>query len=498
MQRSMNVDISTNELEYVPIDFDDPQILLEHAKKLEGHTFREVLELGITPNGRTLEKADYNDTSFKGGMGTLIEERYFGYRANSDAHADFADAGVELKTTCYDVKNDGSVRAGERLVLGMIAFDESIEHAFDESHMWEKGGNILLIYYKRDKTIDKYDQRIEYVTFFTPPDEDLAIIREDYSTIQEYVMNGRADELSESMTHYLGACTKGATAEKSMRDQSVYAPGKKARGRAWCYKNSYMNVVLNDYIIGQRGSESIIKDSEQLSTHSFEEHVISLIEPFVGMTDREICDKLGLAYTGNKAQWTTIVYHMLGLHDNRADEFEKANISVRTVRIEERGSIVQSLSLDTFSFIDLMTEEWETAPLHEYFEETRFLFVAFQKEGESLRLRGATFWSMPRKDIDGPLRSCWQATKDVISNGVSIVEMPRGEKTRFENNLPSKTENPVAHVRPHTSKAAYRLEDGRIIGDIEHHADELPDGRAMTKQSFWLNNDYIYEIVRDI
>ena len=42
MQRSMNVDISTNELEYVPVDFDDPQTLLEHAKKLEGHTFREV------------------------------------------------------------------------------------------------------------------------------------------------------------------------------------------------------------------------------------------------------------------------------------------------------------------------------------------------------------------------------------------------------------------------------------------------------------------------
>lgn len=498
MQRSMSIDISTNELEYVPIDFDDPQALLEHAKKLEGHTFREVLDLGITPDGPALEKTGYNDISFKGGMGTLIEERYFGYRANSDAHADFADAGVELKTTCYDVKNDGSIRAGERLVLGMIAFDESIERPFDESHMWEKGGNILLIYYKRDKTIDKYDQRIEYVTLFTPPDEDLAIIREDYSTIQEYVMDGRADELSESMTHYLGACTKGATAEKSMRDQSIYAPGKKAKGRAWCYKNSYMNVVLNDYIIGQRGSESIIKGSEQLSTHSFEEHVISLIEPFVGMTDREICNKLGLAYTGNKAQWTTIVYHMLGLNTEHAEEFEKANINVRTVRIEQHGRIKESLSLGTFSFIGILDEEWDDAPLHEYFEETRFLFVAFQKEEDGLHLKGATFWNMPRADIDGPLRTCWETTKDVITAGVTITKVSRGDGYRFENNLPKKSDNPVAHVRPHTSKAAYRLENGLTIGNINRDADELPDGRAMTKQSFWLNNDYIYEIVRDI
>lgn len=73
MQRSLNIDTTTNELEYVPIDFDDPQALLEHAKKLEGHTFREVLDLGITPDGPAAGKTDYNDASFKGGMGTLDE-----------------------------------------------------------------------------------------------------------------------------------------------------------------------------------------------------------------------------------------------------------------------------------------------------------------------------------------------------------------------------------------------------------------------------------------
>ena len=498
MQRSMNIDTSTNQLEYARVDFGDPQSLLKHAKKLEGHTFREVLDLGITPDGPTPEKTSYNETSFKGGMGTLIEERYFGYRANSDAHADFADAGVELKTTCYDVKCDGSIRAGERLVLGMIAFDESVERPFDKSHMWEKGGNILLIYYERDKTIDKYDQRIEYVALFTPPDEDLAIIRDDYNTIQKYVMTGRADELSESMTHYLGACTKGATAKKSIRDQSVYAPGKKARGRAWCYKNSYMNVVLNDYIIGNRRSESIIKNANQLTAQSLDEYIISMIKPYVGMSDKEICDKLELEYTGNKAQWNSIVYRMLGLNTEHAEEFEKANISVRTVRIEQHDRVKESLSLDTFSFIDILDEDWDNAPLHEYFEETRFLFVAFQKEEDGLHLKGATFWNMPRADIDGPLRDCWQATKDVITAGVTITKIPWGDSYRFENNLPKKSDNPVAHVRPHTSKAAYRLENGLTIGNINRDADELPDGRAMTKQSFWLNNDYIYEIVRDI
>ena len=81
--------------EFAYIDFSNPKSLLSYAKKLEGHTFREVLDLGITPEGLLEEKSSYNEVAFKGGVGTLIEERYFGYKANSDARADFTDAGVE-------------------------------------------------------------------------------------------------------------------------------------------------------------------------------------------------------------------------------------------------------------------------------------------------------------------------------------------------------------------------------------------------------------------
>lgn len=61
----------------------------------------------------------------------------------------------------------------------------------------------------------------------------------------------------------------------------------------------------------------------------------------------------------------------------------------------------------------------------------------------------------------------------------------------FSNNLPDPGYNGIAHVRPHASQSAYRLEDGTEYGDISKDASILPDGRAMTKQSFWLNNTYI-------
>lgn len=502
------------------VDFADPESLLSYAKKLEGHTFQDVLDLGILPGGaekgvrEAAGKAEYGAALFKGGLGTLIEERYFGYKANDNPAPDFEEAGVELKTTCYDTTKKGEKRAGERLVLCMIAFDESIEEPLEQSHVWAKGGNILLIYYGRNKAIEKYDQEISYVVLFTPPEKDLVIIREDYAKIQRYIMEGRADELSESMTNYLGACTKGATAEKSMRDQKVYAPGRQARGRAWCYKVSYMNAVLNEYIIGgqlpepgkvserhkkEKTGVEIVKNADLLKEIGFDRYVLSLVEPYIGMTDREIGAALGLEYSGNKAQWTTLTYHMLGIKGNHAEEFVKANVSVRAVRIEADGRVRESMSLAPFRFSNLLEETWDTAPLYEYFSETRFFFVAFQDTPKGYTLRGAKFWSMPVSDIEGPLRDCWAEAQEAVRGGVRLVAKTNASGKRvYSNNLPGMSDNPVAHVRPHSSRAAYLLEDGTEIGVIEQDGDMLPDGRWMTKQSFWLNKGYIQDIVSDL
>ena len=34
-----------------------------------------------------------------------------------------------------------------------------------------------------------------------------------------------------------------------------------------------------------------------------------------------------------------------------------------------------------------------------------------------------------------------------------------------------------------------------MYGEPDKYGDKLPDGRVMTKQSFWLNNDYVYKII---
>ena len=97
------------------IEYQTPEQVRLRAEGLVGMTFRDVLELDIYPDGVVRE---YNSRRYKGGMGNLLEERFFGYRANSDREPDFAEAGVELKATCVDrLKSERSSNSSCRVLI---------------------------------------------------------------------------------------------------------------------------------------------------------------------------------------------------------------------------------------------------------------------------------------------------------------------------------------------------------------------------------------------
>ena len=482
----------------ISIQYQTVEQIYDRAKQLVGMTFGEVLDLEIYPDGVVRE---YNSRNYKGGMGNLLEERFFGYRANSDREPDFAEAGVELKATCIDTLKNGHEVAGERLVLTMIPYDEEAPESLYDSHLWHKCRKMLLIWYKRDRSCDKYDQEIAYVHVFEPPEEDLRVIEADYDLITGLIRKGRADELSESLTSYLGACTKGATAAKSMRDQVLYAPGKQARARAFSLKRQYMDYVLHHYVMGRREAESVVKDPEVLKRQSLLQYITQTINNHVGKSDIELCEQLGIEFTGNKAQWTTIAYRLLGIKGMRAAEFEKADIRVRTLRPEENGTtLVESGPILNIDFKELAEEQnWEDALLRELLANMHYLFVVFQKDGDQTVLRGCKAWSMPERDLDGPVQECWKRTVDAVRNGVVLTsKVGAGGKVTFSNNLPKISDGLIAHVRPRAAKAAYRFEDSTEIGNVERDAEELPDGRWMTRQAFWLNSSYLLEQISDL
>ena len=97
---------------------------------------------------------------------------------------------------------------------------------------------------------------------------------------------------------------------------------------------------------------------------------------------------------------------------------------------------------------------------------------------------------MPTDDIE-ELQRVWQNTKTAIRNGAGLHIV--GKKVR--NSLPKESESYLAHVRPHSDRAAYILSDGTVIGKPEKDANPLPDGQWMTTQCFWFNKSYIQKII---
>ena len=262
-----------------------------------------------------------------------------------------------------------------------------------------------------------------------------------------------------------------------------------------------MNYVLHHYAMGAPEAEHVVTDPRELERRTLVEYVTDRINAHIGKSDRDLCGMLGLEYTGNKAQWTTIAYRLLGIQGDRAAEFEKAGIRVRTLRPEPDGKrLVESAPVLNINFMELAQEyEWEDSELRNLLSDIRYLFVVFQKDGNRTVLRGCKVWGMPERDLDGPVRECWRRTRDAVVRGVSLSpRVNKAGKVSYENNFPGLSDALIAHVRPRAARAAYRFLDGVEVGNVERDAEELPDGRWMTRQAFWLNSSYLLSQVADI
>ncbi len=477
-------------------DKTDPKSIEEYGKKLIGYTFQDVLDGKVESTGVVSEATfEYGNKKRKGGLGNLLEEVYFGYKANSESEPDFPEAGVELKATPYELTKKNEYRAGERLVLSMINYNGPIESTLYDSHLWYKCKLLLLIYYWRNKALENnLLYPIKFVSLFTPSKADLAIIENDYKIIAEKIAAGKAHELSESDTFYLGACTKGATAESSIVPQ-YYPPHTLAKKRAFCYKNSYMTVVLNEYIVkGIATYEPVIKDASELEGKTFAEYIVAKIDAHRGKTDKQLCEQFDRDYNNNKAQWTDLTYRMLGIRSNHAEEFKKANIVVKVIRLEEDGHMRENMSFPPFKYMELAKETWDDSTLHNYFDETKFLFVVFKRDGDVYRLNGCQFWNMPYEDLNSTVRDGWQKVVNAINKGLTLTIKDTKNGPVVANDLPKKSDNKIIHVRPHARKRYFEFTDGTILGDgTRSNANQLPDGTWMTNYSFWINNDYVLE-----
>ena len=449
-------------MERVDNKYNTKEKIFQRAQEVIGIPLKDIDKTGRLRTG-------------KGAIGSILEESWFGYKINSDSNADFKEAGVELKVTPYIISKKG-IKAKERLVCNIINYIEEYKNSFYTSSFWKNCNKMLLISYKQKKDVPKGNFTIDKATLFSFPEEDLLIIKNDWEKIINKVRAGKAHELSEGDTMYLGACTKGASA-KSVREQPFSEI--KAKQRAYSLKQSYMTYILNTYIFGNQTDEHIITNINDLKDNSFEDYIVSKIKPYIGYTQEQLLNEFALQPNA-KNVFEIAVARMLGVkcHLSATEEFKKAGIIPKTIRVQRTGKIKESMSFPAFDFIELSKEQWENSTLKNYLEPTKFMFVIF-KENDKYEyvFDRIKFWNIPQDDLE-EVHKVWQKTVDIINEGVVLTCVGK----RIRNNLPKSSENKVAHVRPHGKNSKDTL--------------PLPDGRKMTKQCFWLNSTYIEKQIK--
>ena len=457
----------------LPYNPSDKNSVLEFAKKLKGKTLRQVCQTSILDH----------TYSGKGNFGQVLEKYYFGYNPNSNAEADFAKIGMELKSSPLKQLKNKEYRSKERLVLNIINYFNVVNQDFENSDFIKKNASILLIFYLHQAGYDILDLIIKLVDEWNFPSTDLEVIKKDWETIRKKIEEGKAHELSEGDTFYLGACTKGANAY-SLRKQPY--SDELAKQRAFSFKQGYVNHIIASIANESSGIYGKLIHSVTIAkSKTIEEIILSKFKPFYGKSIETILLKLNLSINIKaKSFYANLTKAILGISlEKEIEEFQKAEIIVKTVRVKANNLPKEDISFPTFKYKEIYSDEWENSDFKNILEH-KFLFVFFQFEKDKLILRKVKLWNMPFLDIL-EAEKVWRKTKKIITDG----EIIKGIKTDINGkisrltNFPDKEFNRVAHVRPHAKNTS----DTFPLPII----DKLSNVSEYTKHSFWLNNSYV-------
>lgn len=452
--------------------------ILEFSKQLLGKTLAEA----IAPD--TIE-----DRKGKGRLGQLVEEYFFGYDVNSNPDADFTDAGLELKVTPLKELKNKVLAIKERLVCTMIDYDVDQSKSFEESHVYLKCAYMLILFYLHEADVPVQHLLFIYAILWQIPDKDLLIMKQDYEKIVAKIRAGRAHELSEGDTTYLGACRKG---QKGDADVFYTLPdGSRAEipapKRAFSLKTQYMRTILefakktggqgtyNTSALVHGYKPHLIEESELLEK-SFEDILLDRFKPYYGMSYEDLVRVLNAPTSGAKSKYFLVANEILterhtrGEDVTQAEEFLKSGIVIKTIRLNKNGRPAEAMSFENINYFDILEEEdWYESRLYDIFT-GRFLFIVFQEDEKGVvRLKIAFFWTMPPKDLE-EAAGYWRNIKEAVAANHIAPEYFFRE-----------SDHKKFHVRP----------KGKNAADVTAN----PNGGTAKKYCYWFNHDYIKEII---
>lgn len=454
----------------IQYDIKSAKSIFEYSKDLLGKTLRDFVW------------ENYEPKKGKGSLGQMVENIFFLLETNSNPAADFSEAGMELKCTPLKKSKQDEYLIKERLVCNMINYCEVVKEDFEHSHFYLKCQLMLLLFYLHQSNCDNLDLEFIFSVLWKLPEKDLLIIRHDYEVIIDKIKLGKAHELSEGDTMYLGACRKGQKGESLMKQPNN--PDVDAPRRAFSLKMAYMRTIL-DFVVQSgknavsnvAGVQSELVSTKSLRQHSFDDILLSRFKPFMKMSYKNIAKRKKVDISKDPKSKFAMIANAIAAsakcpNVNRSEEFLKAGLTMKTIRMQANGVIKEAMSFENIDYIEVAEcEDWFDSRLYELYS-SRFMFVIFKEQNagkEDFVLDDVFFWTMSQADLK-LAEDYWNHIKaNILADHISEEYWWKGtDKKKF-------------HVRPKAQKAT----------DLA----PTPNGKGAKKFCYWFNNDYVREII---
>ena len=453
--------IPIEELKAKCYDPNNAESVVSFAKQLLNESLRSRLspeEIALSNTG-------------KGDFGNLLEAGYFKVKNNNESRPDIPECGIEIKSGQVKIVRSTQDVLKERLKISMIDYMGGFEATnLQESLLWPKLEKILLLLFRKNGLSLRIDEKCVFSDLLSWTQDDIKQMSEDWLHIRHMVMDGKANELSEGHTWYLGACTAGANST-TLRD----APkGIRAKVRAFSLKTPYLNFKLG-YSFNIRGPKALLLPK---TGQTLDEYILSNMNTFFGKPLDQVASSIGRAelsesFAKNMRSKVAraLLEEIAGKHtadiSTDFEQFRKAGVIEKAIALERNGNLIECISFPAFKWKELDEEvNWEDSELYGLLT-NKFFFTVYQKTSTTMPiLIGCFFWTMPLKDLES-MRQLWMDTKEKIRTG------------RYDDFI-KKSQHDVGHVRPHAKNSLDTY--------------PTPQGGAQSKKSFWLNNDYIKDI----
>ena len=165
---------------------------------------------------------------------------------------------------------------------------------------------------------------------------------------------------------------------------------------------------------------------------------------------------------------------------NRSEEFIKAGLTMKTIRLSKNGRLKESMSFENIDYQEVFANEnWTESRLYELFS-SRFLFVVFKetdgkillpsgKEEPEYKLEKVAFWTMPQSDLRIAEEYWENIRKSVVENHISAEYFWK------------QNDNKCFHVRPKAVNSSDKVQN--------------PNGGVVNKYCYWFNAKYVKKII---